>query len=55
LLKEHYSKKLSLILLKFLRHTMNWTAAVFIVLGGVFDTGVWWYAKNVEIFDKPKK
>lgn len=38
-----------------LRKTMNYTAAVFVVIGTCFDLGTWWYSKNFKIFDDEKK
>ncbi|KAG8227796.1 hypothetical protein J437_LFUL006210 [Ladona fulva] len=34
-----------------LRYIMNFTAAVFVTIGTMFDGGVWYYAKNLKIFD----
>lgn len=37
------------------RYTLNFTAAVFITLGAVFDFGVWYYVKDLKIFDEEIK
>lgn len=39
----------------FSRYTLNFTAAVFIAIGAVFDLGVWYYAKDLKIFDEEVK
>ncbi|KAH8402448.1 hypothetical protein KR009_012021 [Drosophila setifemur] len=38
-----------------MRYTLNFTAAVFIAIGAVFDLGVWYYAKDLKIFDEEVK
>lgn len=30
---------------------MNFTAAVFVIIGTLFDCGVWYYVKDLKIFD----
>lgn len=42
---------------QFNRLTLNTIAAVFITIGTVFDAAVWYYVKNLKIFDddKPKE
>lgn len=35
-----------------LRYTLNMIAAVFIAIGAIFDGGVWYYAKDLKIFDE---
>lgn len=30
---------------------MNFTAAVFVAIGTLFDFGVWYYVKDLKIFD----
>lgn len=35
-----------------LRYTMNFTAASFILIGTLFDAGVWYYVKDINIFDE---
>lgn len=35
-----------------LRYMMNLTAAGFVTIGTVFDAGVWYYVKNLQIFDE---
>ncbi|XP_058123534.1 solute carrier organic anion transporter family member 74D-like [Anopheles ziemanni] len=34
-----------------LRASMNYTAAVFVLIGTCFDMGTWYYSKNFKIFD----
>uniref|UniRef100_A0A182M6I5 Solute carrier organic anion transporter family member n=1 Tax=Anopheles culicifacies TaxID=139723 RepID=A0A182M6I5_9DIPT len=34
-----------------LRVSMNYTAAVFVIIGSCFDIGTWYYSKNFKIFD----
>uniref|UniRef100_A0A182WBM8 Kazal-like domain-containing protein n=1 Tax=Anopheles minimus TaxID=112268 RepID=A0A182WBM8_9DIPT len=34
-----------------LRVSMNYTAAVFVIIGTCFDMGTWYYSKNFKIFD----
>ncbi|GAB0096936.1 Solute carrier organic anion transporter family member [Sergentomyia squamirostris] len=34
-----------------LRYLMNFTAAVFVIIGTLFDCGVWYYVKDLKIFD----
>uniref|UniRef100_A0AAG5DD52 Solute carrier organic anion transporter family member n=1 Tax=Anopheles atroparvus TaxID=41427 RepID=A0AAG5DD52_ANOAO len=34
-----------------LRSSMNYTAAVFVLIGTCFDMGTWYYSKNFKIFD----
>ncbi|XP_046383250.1 solute carrier organic anion transporter family member 74D-like [Ischnura elegans] len=34
-----------------LRYLLNFTAAAFVTIGTAFDGGVWYYAKNLKIFD----
>lgn len=36
----------------FFRYTLNFTAAIFITLGAIFDFGVWYYVKDLKIFDE---
>ncbi|XP_017054222.1 solute carrier organic anion transporter family member 74D [Drosophila ficusphila] len=38
-----------------MRYTLNFTAAVFIAIGAIFDLGVWYYAKDLKIFDEDVK
>ncbi|XP_058465059.1 solute carrier organic anion transporter family member 74D-like [Malaya genurostris] len=38
-----------------LRKSMNYTAAVFVIIGTCFDVGTWWYSKNFTIFDVEEK
>ncbi|XP_030370768.1 solute carrier organic anion transporter family member 74D [Scaptodrosophila lebanonensis] len=38
-----------------MRYTLNFTAAVFIAIGAIFDTGVWYYVKDLKIFDEEVK
>ncbi|KAH8269636.1 hypothetical protein KR018_010960 [Drosophila ironensis] len=38
-----------------MRYTLNFTAAVFIAIGAIFDLGVWYYAKDLKIFDEEVK
>ncbi|KAL7736165.1 hypothetical protein ACLKA6_003711 [Drosophila palustris] len=38
-----------------MRYTLNFTAAVFITLGAIFDFGVWYYVKDLKIFDEEIK
>ncbi|EDW57236.1 solute carrier organic anion transporter family member 74D [Drosophila virilis] len=38
-----------------MRYTLNFTAAVFISLGAIFDFGVWYYVKDLKIFDEEVK
>lgn len=33
------------------RYTLNTIAAVFVLIGTLFDCGVWYYVKNLKIFD----
>ncbi|XP_065078878.1 solute carrier organic anion transporter family member 74D-like [Ochlerotatus camptorhynchus] len=35
-----------------LRTSMNYTAAVLVLVGTCFDVGTWWYSKNFRIFDE---
>uniref|UniRef100_A0A6P7GRQ0 Solute carrier organic anion transporter family member 5A1-like n=1 Tax=Diabrotica virgifera virgifera TaxID=50390 RepID=A0A6P7GRQ0_DIAVI len=35
-----------------LRSTMNFTAATFVFIGALFDIGVWYFVKDVEIFEE---
>ncbi|XP_014214471.1 solute carrier organic anion transporter family member 2A1-like [Copidosoma floridanum] len=35
-----------------LRYLLNFTAASFVTVGTVFDVGVWYYVKDVKIFDE---
>ncbi|XP_059225479.1 solute carrier organic anion transporter family member 74D [Stomoxys calcitrans] len=35
-----------------LRYILNMTAAVFIAIGALFDCGVWYYVKDLKIFDE---
>lgn len=35
-----------------LRYTMNFTAATFVTIGTLFDVGVWYFVKGLEIFDR---
>ncbi|XP_011500420.1 PREDICTED: solute carrier organic anion transporter family member 5A1 [Ceratosolen solmsi marchali] len=35
-----------------LRYLMNFTAASFVTVGTLFDVGVWYYVKDVKIFDE---
>ncbi|XP_008217820.1 solute carrier organic anion transporter family member 74D [Nasonia vitripennis] len=35
-----------------LRYLMNFTAATFVTMGTLFDVGVWYYVKDVKIFDE---
>ncbi|XP_058794443.1 solute carrier organic anion transporter family member 74D isoform X2 [Phymastichus coffea] len=35
-----------------LRYLLNFTAASFVTLGTLFDVGVWYYVKDVKIFDE---
>lgn len=34
---------------------MNYIAAAFIAVGTIFDTGVWYYVKDLKIFDEDEK
>uniref|UniRef100_A0A182T273 Solute carrier organic anion transporter family member n=1 Tax=Anopheles maculatus TaxID=74869 RepID=A0A182T273_9DIPT len=34
-----------------LRVSMNYTAAIFVIIGTCFDMGTWYYSKNFKIFD----
>ncbi|XP_072401918.1 solute carrier organic anion transporter family member 74D-like [Diabrotica undecimpunctata] len=36
----------------YLRSTMNFTAATFVFIGALFDLGVWYFVKDVEIFEE---
>ncbi|XP_023302200.2 solute carrier organic anion transporter family member 74D [Lucilia cuprina] len=38
-----------------LRYTLNMTAAVFVTIGAIFDCGVWYYVKDLKIFDEEVK
>uniref|UniRef100_A0A1A9UYM4 Solute carrier organic anion transporter family member n=1 Tax=Glossina austeni TaxID=7395 RepID=A0A1A9UYM4_GLOAU len=38
-----------------LRYTLNITASMFVVLGALFDCGVWYYVKDLKIFDEDIK
>ncbi|XP_005176681.1 solute carrier organic anion transporter family member 74D [Musca domestica] len=38
-----------------LRYILNMTAAVFIAIGAIFDCGVWYYVKDLKIFDDEVK
>uniref|UniRef100_A0A1Q3FLT1 Solute carrier organic anion transporter family member n=1 Tax=Culex tarsalis TaxID=7177 RepID=A0A1Q3FLT1_CULTA len=38
-----------------LRANMNYTSAVFVIIGSCFDVGTWWYSKNFKIFDSEGK
>ncbi|PSN45336.1 hypothetical protein C0J52_18706 [Blattella germanica] len=35
-----------------LRYVLNFTAATFVAIGTIFDAFVWYYAKNLKIFDE---
>ncbi|XP_034947895.1 solute carrier organic anion transporter family member 74D-like [Chelonus insularis] len=35
-----------------LRYILNFTAASFVTIGTIFDAGVWYYVKDLEIFDE---
>ncbi|XP_035719579.1 solute carrier organic anion transporter family member 74D-like [Vespa mandarinia] len=35
-----------------LRYLLNFTAASFVIIGTLFDIGVWYYVKDVKIFDE---
>lgn len=35
-----------------LRYVLNFTAASFVAIGTVFDAAVWYYSKNLKIFDE---
>lgn len=37
------------------RYTLNITASVFIAIGALFDLGVWYYVKDLKIFDEEVK
>ncbi|KAJ3639424.1 hypothetical protein Zmor_002785 [Zophobas morio] len=37
---------------KTLRYTMNFTAATFVLIGTLFDAGVWFFVKGLKIFDE---
>ncbi|CAH0562581.1 unnamed protein product [Brassicogethes aeneus] len=37
---------------KTLRYTMNFTAAIFVLIGTIFDAGVWYFVKGLKIFDE---
>ena len=34
-----------------LRYTVNFTAAAFVTIGTLFDAGVWYFVKDLQIFD----
>lgn len=34
-----------------LRYLLNFTAAFFVALGTIVDVGVWYYVKDLKIFD----
>ncbi|CAB3387511.1 Hypothetical predicted protein [Cloeon dipterum] len=34
-----------------MRYIMNFTAAVFVAIGTLFDVGTWYYVKNLQIFE----
>lgn len=36
---------------KSLRYLLNITAAIFVFIGTLFDAGVWYYVKDLKIFD----
>ncbi|CAD7015022.1 unnamed protein product [Ceratitis capitata] len=38
-----------------LRYTLNITASVFVAIGALFDWGVWYYVKDLQIFDEEVK
>lgn len=38
-----------------LRYLLNLTAAVFVAVGTLFDVGVWYYVKDLKIFDEEVK
>ncbi|XP_050324322.1 solute carrier organic anion transporter family member 4A1-like [Bactrocera neohumeralis] len=38
-----------------LRYTLNITASVFVAIGALFDWGVWYYVKDLKIFDEEVK
>ncbi|KAH8291203.1 hypothetical protein KR054_009739 [Drosophila jambulina] len=38
-----------------MRYNLNFTAAVFIGIGAVFDLAVWYYAKDLKVFDEDVK
>lgn len=33
------------------RYTLNTIAAIFVLIGTLFDCGVWYYVKHLKIFD----
>lgn len=37
-----------------LRYIMNLTAASFVTIGVLFDVGVWYFVKNLKIYDEPE-
>lgn len=37
------------------RYTLNITASVFVAIGALFDWGVWYYVKDLQIFDEEVK
>lgn len=38
-----------------LRYWMNFTAAGFVAVGVILDAGVWYFVKNLKIFDEEIK
>lgn len=38
-----------------LRYLLNFTAAFFVLLGTIADFGVWYYVKDLKIFDEDDK
>ncbi|XP_053963172.1 solute carrier organic anion transporter family member 3A1-like isoform X1 [Anastrepha ludens] len=38
-----------------LRYTLNITSSVFVAIGALFDWGVWYYVKDLKIFDEEVK
>lgn len=38
-----------------LRYTLNFIASTFVTLGSIFDVGVWYYVKDLKIFDEEIK
>lgn len=36
------------------RYILNIVASAFVTLGSLFDIGVWYYVKNLSIFDEEK-
>lgn len=37
------------------RYILNIVASAFVTLGALFDIGVWYYVKNLNIFDEENK